>query len=307
MAILAGCSRTGYSPLRDREPVIHATWTSCAEEFEPNGDSWGRYPALLGDGFRPVSALVCAQEERDQPDGGRDRVEVESRIDDIGAIVRALRLPDQPRTAEACGDGSANPPWLVLLDQDGRWLRPGVPVDDCGLPRNEVLDAGKALRLTVVRTRVVEQIVSGAAAKAGCQQHFPDKFWPSPQEREHGGYLPSLPVGRPALRIETLTVACRYHRPNRWQGTATVVAEFERGGQVPPNRLAELHGRLASSTPAEPCTTHATRFVSLSEVVDRGEYVYIEVDGCMRMLTVVTGLHVLTQADSELRTLLAAF
>ncbi|WP_089019374.1 hypothetical protein [Micromonospora coriariae] len=310
VAILAGCGNlpasTGYSPPRDREPVIHAAWTSCAEEFEPNADDWGRYPALLGDGFHPVSAVVCAREERDQPDGGRDRVEVESRVDDIGAIVGALRLPDEPRSGEGCGDGSRNPPWLVLLDRDGRWLRPGVPVNDCGLPRVEVLDAGEALRLTVVRTRVVEQIISGAAAKAGCQQRWRDEFRPSPQEREDGQYLPSPPVGLPAPELATLTVVCRYRMSDTRQGDPTI-AEFERGSKVPSDRVAELNGRLVWSTPAKPCTAHATRFVSLSAVVNRGDYVYIEVDGCMRMLTVVGGIHVLTQADSDLPALLAAF
>ncbi|MEV4546271.1 hypothetical protein [Micromonospora echinaurantiaca] len=311
VAILAGCGNlpagTGYSPPRDREPVIHAAWTSCAEEFEPDADPWGRRPALLGDGFHPVSAVVCALEERDQPDGGRDRVEVESRVDDIGAIVGALRLPDEPGSGEVCVTGSANPPWLVLLDRDGRWLRPGVPVDICGLPRKEVLDAGEALRLTVVRTRALEQIISGAAAKAGCQQRWRDEFWPSPQEREDGQYLSSPPVGLPFTpELGRSTVVCRYRMSDPRQGDPAI-AEFERGGKVPPDRVAELNGRLAWSTPAKPCTTRATKIVSLSAVVNRGDYVYIELDGCMRMLADIYGVHVLTQADPDLPALLAAF
>jgi hypothetical protein len=306
VAILAGCGNLPAST-RDGEPVIHASWTSCAEEFKPNTADWGRYPALLGDGFHPVSAVVCAQEERDQPDGGRDRVEVESRVDDIDAIVRTLRLPDQPRSGGVCADGTASPPWLVLLDQDGRWLRPGVPVNRCGLPRVEVLDAGEALRLTVVHTRVVEQIISGAAAKAGCQQRWRDEFWPSPQERERGQYLPSPPVGQPAPELAAFTVVCRYRSSDTRQGDPTIT-EFERGGKVPSDRVAELSGRLVwSTTPARPCTTRATRIVALSEVVDRGDYVYVEVDGCMRMLADIGDVHVLTQADSDLPALLAAF
>ena len=136
-------------------PAVHQRWTSCAEqvpatadfiEFDAGQDALTM--PLLDDGFRPVAAVVCRTGER--PGAGVE----EARAGDPAVVLPALRLPDEPRTTGICTMEMPAVPWLALLDDSGRWIRPGIPADACGKPRMEFRDAYDKLATVPVRSRV---------------------------------------------------------------------------------------------------------------------------------------------------------
>jgi hypothetical protein len=133
-------------------PVVNPKWESCDAIAGQDADA----PALprLDDSFQPVSAVLCLTASRQRATGGADLVATERRADDVAALVAALRLPDEEPTSGACTMELVTVPWLALLDADGRWIRPGVPVDSCRKPRIEVRTALGRLRTTTVSSRV---------------------------------------------------------------------------------------------------------------------------------------------------------
>ncbi|GAA2707083.1 hypothetical protein [Actinoplanes palleronii] len=119
-------------------PKVHSQWMSCAVKTGDGQDAL-TLPRLTGS-FPAVSAVIC--DDRPQP-GATGSAEV--RATDITALLATLRLPDEGATAQACTQELPFVPWLVLLDAQGRWIRPGVPVDSCGKPRQEFRDAYRKL------------------------------------------------------------------------------------------------------------------------------------------------------------------
>lgn len=154
----------------------------CANEgrgtHRPAGDDGRPIDALalprLSTGFTVATAVHCQLEPTRRADGGEDLVLTEGRATEITALLTALRLPDDTSTVGIC---TAEMPWvpnLLLLDAQGRWIRPGLPVDGCRKPRPEVPEAVRGLRLTIVSEEVVREIVSAGAAASGCNQDWSD-------------------------------------------------------------------------------------------------------------------------------------
>jgi hypothetical protein len=168
IVLAGGCARgdvtTGAPapvPARSGAPApdVHDRWKSCDTAAPPSVDDWftAGQDALglprLDDGFQPVAAIVCRVEMREVPGTGMVTVAEEVRADDLTALLPTLRLPDEPATAEACTEELPLVPWLALVDRDGRWIRPGVPIDSCRKPRIEFRQAYGALVTTVVTSR----------------------------------------------------------------------------------------------------------------------------------------------------------
>jgi hypothetical protein len=78
--------------------------------------------------FAAVAAIVCGGDTQDRPDGSQYSTATEDRAGDVAKLVAALRLPDEPRTQRLRTHEYFTVPWFVLLDVQGRWVRPGVPV-----------------------------------------------------------------------------------------------------------------------------------------------------------------------------------
>ncbi|WP_328469187.1 hypothetical protein OHA21_01150 [Actinoplanes sp. NBC_00393] len=158
---LAGCANRSESPtsspptatvaLPSAPPVITQVWESCAaadSQSDLAGVQALRLPPVP-DGFRPVAAVICRAEQ-----SGSRMVTVEERAGDVTALLATLRLPPEAHIAEVCTDDMPYVPWLVLLDAEGRWLRPGVPPDSCGKPRIEFRNAFRKLQtIEVARGR----------------------------------------------------------------------------------------------------------------------------------------------------------
>src|SRR5215467_14638832 len=155
--MLAACESTsgGTAQGPTGAPSVQPRWTSCAADAPPPSPGGGldalNLPRLGGD-FTPRAVVICAEQVDQRADGGTDLVAAESRADDITGLVAALRLPDSRPTTGACTADLPTVPWFALLDAQGRWVRPGVPMDACDKVRIEVRDALAGLRLTRVST-----------------------------------------------------------------------------------------------------------------------------------------------------------
>ncbi|MFC0503038.1 hypothetical protein [Micromonospora costi] len=312
--VLAGCADAGPAGSGIREsgpPKIEDRWTSCADAGVNPGTEPGAMVLsgseaydlpLLDDTFTPVAAVLCGQQVTARPGGGQDLVATEQRADEVTDLVSALRLPDAPRAAGPCTADMVVPPWLALLDDRGRWLRPGIPVDGCGKPRGEVREALGGLRLTTVGTRTLREVESAEAAAAGCDQRRADMV---AVQAGIGSGPVTGPPANPAVGAGAALRLCVYAVPASQQGGAKPAGEFAYGRTLPPDRVAAVTRAIAAVGPAAPCTTPAGRFALLRPVDGPGTEVYVELDGCHRILVVTPGgSATLGQADRALAGLL---
>jgi hypothetical protein len=289
-------------------PAVSSQWRSCDEAAPPEkvvpdsgGDAFA-LPRLDGaGGFVPVAAVICAVVPEKRADGGTDLVAIEERATDIAALVEALRLPDERSTDGVCDLSLVSPPWLALVDAGGRWIRPGVPFDACGKPRIEVREATEALTLTRVSTRGLRQIESAAAAATGCGQGWADMVWVTTQDGSVApGPIDELRVWADELRV------CVFAVPAEQQRSGKPAGDFVRGGPLTPARRDAVERALLAAGPAVPCDTPAGRFALVSRPDHTHGEIYVELDGCRRILvSPVDTEPVLAQGDAALAALLA--
>jgi hypothetical protein len=309
-ALAAGCAgqSTPGGPEADRPagaPQVRPEWTSCAKEApgllgaSPEESDAPTRP-VLDDSFVPVAAIICGHAAERRPDGGEDLVATESRADDVAALVATLRLPSEPQTDGPCTADLVRPPWLALLDAEGRWVRPGVPVDACGKPRREVRDAVDALKLKRIATRPIQETESAAAAKSGCSQSWADMVW---VETTIGSATPDAAVDSvPAPSVPVRL--CAYRVPASEQRSGKPAGDFAYGGPLSSDRWAAIERAVRNAGPAKRCKTPASRFTVLIPVAG-GPETYVELTGCRRiMVTAVSGPPALRQADGTLIDLL---
>ncbi len=285
-------------------PVVRSGWTSCAVDA-PLGDD-GRPPHIrtlprLGTDFAVASAVHCQLEPKQRADGGEDLVLTEGRATDVTALLAALRLPEDRTTIEAC---TLEMPWepnLLLFDAQGRWIRPGLPMDTCGKPLPEIPAAVRGLRLTTVSETVVREILSAGAAASGCGQQWSDVVAAesrNPSSLPRPGKVP-IPSSAAQLRL------CVYRVSAEQQGTPQPAGTFEHGLIMPQQRTAAIERTLTVLPPAKTCSGAADRFAVLQNPAITGNEIYIELDHCRRVLTTpMDGPSILAQADNTLIALL---
>jgi hypothetical protein len=290
--VAGGCAGTAANEaavaVRDGgPPAVHPRWESCAAVPVEGTGLDGGTDALplprLDDSFAPVAAVLCRTGPQRRPGGGEDWVAVEERAGDVAALVAALRLPDEERTDGICTSDLVRPPWLVLLDARGRWIRPGVPVDGCGKPRREFRAAVEQLRTDRVSSRVLREIESDRAAAAGCSQVWADMVWVAGRYGKNG--VPgALAAGDAEVRV------CVYRVPASERGSSKPAGQFESGRTLTAGTWAAVRRELAATAAAGACTTPAGRFAVAHTPAG---LIYVEADGCQR---------VLIDNDSALRT-----
>ncbi|GIF22474.1 hypothetical protein BJ973_002799 [Actinoplanes tereljensis] len=289
VALLAGgCA--GQAADGGESPVVQPRWESCAAVTPEEGTEGLALPKL-DDSFVPVSAVICRTVPVRRPSGGEDMVAAEDKAGDIAGLLATLRLPDEKPTNGACTADLVLVPYLVLLDADGRWIRPGVPVDACRKPRIEFRDALGQLKTERVSGRVVLELESDEAAASGCGQAWADMVWVI---GENGGGNASL---APLAPENAEVRRCVYRVPAKEQGGAKPAGEFETGGKLPAGTWAAVRRELTNAAPAGRCTTPASRFAVLT--TPAGE-VYVEGDGCRRALLGETALRTATPALEKL-------
>lgn len=312
---LTGCARPADTPKGPGPAEIAEKWTSCAEIAPqagamlpvPPGSATsppaGVEPRVgrIDPAFTPVAAVLCGRDVVRGAAGGREQVAVERRADEIGPLVAALVLADEERGRGEirCAGDMVVPPWLALLDDQGRWLRPYLPMDVCGKPRKEVRAALDGLRLTTVDSRTVGIVESSAAEAAGCAQQWADMVWVEASIGGPGRVAPGAAPKTGPLRV------CVYQVPPSERGGGKPAGDFVYGRPLPPQRQADVLRALAGTRPVADCATPASRFAVLRPVDDNGPQWYVELDACRRFLVVApSGGSQLGQGDAALAALL---
>ena len=240
-------------------------------------------------------------------DGGTDLVATEEHASDVAALEAVLRLPvlTPPAGNSTCRLDLPSVGWLAVVDASGRWVRPGAPTDECGRIRDEVTEVVRALVLTRVSTRVLREVTSAAAARAGCSQEWADMVW---VETTQGGN-PSALTGDPFPGAAQVRL-CVYDVPVQERGSDKPGGMFSRGGLLEAGVRARVTQLLLDSAPAVDCARQATRFPLLLPADGPGD-VYVELDGCHRILIESAnagpqpGTRLLSQASGELVNLLS--
>ncbi|MEH0929378.1 hypothetical protein [Micromonospora sp. CPCC 205558] len=313
---LSGCGGTESGPGGADEPApaqIVDGWTSCAKDAPRAGDMMVPHPQTsspagkeptagrIDPTFTPVAAVICGRATRPGRQGGHEQVATERRTEEIGPLLTALRLPSEQAGGKkvACTLDMVVPPWLALLDDRGRWLRPQLPTDACGKPRPEVIAALAGPQWTTVDTRAVRQVESATAEAAGCAQQWTDMV---SVETRSGNPGPGGSVARPAAGPLRL---CVYEVPASLQDGEKPAGDFVYGGPLPTERQAGVLRALSNRRAVTACTTPATRFAVLRPLDGAGPDRYVELDGCRRFLvTPATGGAQLGQGDEALAALL---
>ncbi|RZT80668.1 hypothetical protein EV382_3926 [Micromonospora violae] len=306
---LGGCGGTEIGPGGADQPApaqIVDGWTSCAKDAPRAGDiipipspPTANEPTIgrIDPAFTPVAALTCGREVRPGRNGGHEQIATERRADEIAPLLAALRLPNEQADGDtACTLDMVIPPWLALLDDRGRWLRPYLPTDSCGKPRPEVTAALAGPQWTTVDTRTIRQVETATAEAAGCAQQWTDMVWVETRNGRPGP--PGAAVSGP-LRL------CVYEVPTSIQGGEKPPGDFVYGGPLPTERQAGVLRALSNRRAVVDCDTPASRFAVLRPLDGAGPDRYVELDGCRRFLVApATGEAQLGQGDEALAALL---
>ncbi len=254
--------------------------------------------------FVPVSLVLCDQQPRRRPDGGEDLVGTERSSTDVDALVSALRLPDEVPTDGMCTQEFVELPWFALRDAAGRWTRAAAPRDACRKPRTEVRQALAALQLDTVSTWAIRELDSAAAVKAACSQSWADMVW---VETSQGLRSRAAPMPPDLFNGATTLRLCAYDVPAAERGTDKPGGSFVYGGLLQGPEQAVVAAELGRAGPvAGDCAAPARRFALLRTADDAGPTIYVELDGCRRiLLTPRSGAATLAQAGSTLVAVLA--
>ncbi|WP_203994816.1 hypothetical protein [Virgisporangium aurantiacum] len=303
LLLLAGCAGTGTGsdagepvvPVPTGVAEVNDAWTSCAAVGAPIPDEGRVAPTRrprLGADFHATSVVVCDQISEKRADGGMDLVNIEGRAtakNGVAALVDAVRLPNAPPPKEenyGCALDGPAVTWFALVDDVGRWVRPGLPADACGGVRHEVANAVGKLTVRRVSTVPVRELVSAAAGATGCVQEWADMVWVTGQEQRQNP--------PPAVRENPLAAAprvrvCVYGVPTSEQGGAKPVGRFERGGVLPQERRTVLTAAVTATIAAPSCATPASRFAVAHPADGTAGAIYVELDGCRRVLVEPAG------------------
>jgi hypothetical protein len=260
----------------------------------------------LGTDFVSVAVVVCRGFPEQRPDGSTVAVEGEYRSEDVAALVAALRLPDQPRTADVCSLEMVTVSWFALLNAEGRWIHPGVPLDTCGKVRIEVREAIGNLKLTTVRSKDIATIVPKEATAAGCYPGYADMVWVEASDASVASSLRREPLRTDPLASAAQVRLCVYTVAKQEQGTVKPAGTFEYGGVLAADRRAAIGKALAAAGAPAECSTPASRFALLANADKTLPQVFVELDGCRRLLVEPreNGPRLLAQADAALVALL---
>lgn len=167
LVVLVGCSEPpnlfpDYVDVPGPTTPASATAPECPRDGvglgarvdgELSESSAGRIP----DGFVPVQVLHCTVAESPVAPGRVRAVERKSGITD--QLLVALDLPDQEfafGSNLACPARAYPPTLLLLLDPQGRAITVRQPLDPCGEPRDEVVEAIAALDVTEVSSYIFD-------------------------------------------------------------------------------------------------------------------------------------------------------
>lgn len=265
-------------------------WTSCrAEAGTALAADTHRLPVVLSAlsaTFTARSAVWCETASRTNTDGSQDELGLDRQTIDPAALallVAALRLPDQTAPASTmCAAVGYVQPLLFLLDSRGHWVRPALPTDGCGFPRDAMLTAVRQTPRRTVASWVITRIESAGAARTGCSQQWADMV--HVEASVTGGARPAPSAADPFAQIARLRV-CVYAVPRGEFGGDKPAGTFTGGVLVSGTSRDRLGSLLAGLVSAVPCSREATRFAIVTQIdLGRDPMAYVELDGCRRVM-----------------------
>lgn len=286
LALVGGCSAWA-APAAARPPApVQESWPGCGAvgAFRAADGDAGVGPAKRGgvpDGFVPTAVVLCQEGERRSANGDTVSVDLERTATGTGRLLTYLARADERPTDGACPAIAIGPPWLFLLDASGRYVAPQVPLDACGLPigwSGEHL-AWDSLSYT---DRVVHEgdvVESAEVRRAGCSMSWKDVVGDyATSSHRRAGTFAGDPFGGRTLKV------CVYEVPDAERGTDAAPGDFVAGRTLDERERTQVVAALrkARETPAG-CGSPNARFATLTSTAG-GPFVYVELDGCRRVV-----------------------
>jgi hypothetical protein len=217
--------------------------------------------------FQAAYVLRCADSVHELLGQGVWRHRVVERADGPAQeLVDQLRRPSDAPTAEACTADMVIPPHLVLVNAEGKAIRPAFPQDSCGKPRLEARQAVERMSFRVVEETPVEQVQSQQSIDVGCDETYKDVIALTGADVKSAPASPIWQAPFSAIGV------CVYDSAGKFVAGHTVRDEAAKA----------LGAMLDAVGPASACSTPHTSFAVLT--VPGGASASLELDGCRRLL-----------------------
>lgn len=275
--VTAGCARGeggGGETLPNAAPPA---WTeaTCPEKLP---DTVPGSPQLrtggIPDGFATQWVLRCRDDFRDVPGDGRWHFRIVERADTPAPdLVAQLRRPSDPPGTGPCTAILIIPPYIALVDANGKAVLPTFPVTSCNQPRPEATKAVDTLRFQVVSETKVRQLASQQSVDTGCGSSWKDAIEIEKDTAKPGPAKALWPTPPSSLRI------CVYQPKS-----ADIVGDFVAGSTATGDAAAGLAKAFEQAGPAAPCAQRATQFAILTPDGKTALQAAVELDGCRRLL-----------------------
>ena len=282
---VSGCGRGAYElpHVVESLPVSEAALPASVGAPVDCPEAGGVAPLPTAD--QVTGVVRCVRTTEQVPGDGEWAVSLLQRVptDSAGGLLQTLALPSESQFGVACGASLVYPTTIELDTWSGR-VTIAPPKDPCLQTRPEVVAAWQALPWVTVATAVIKRVRSEAALAAGCQG--------SKDMIAIVGHAAKPGMAGPLVDANAAVSICLL-RSTGFDGEPT-------GGRTltddEDQRLATL---LAAAGPAAPCGATHTSFA----VIGKSTPVYVELDGCMRILAPDNTIR---QGGAELTALLQA-
>jgi hypothetical protein len=267
MLVAAGCGTNSELPVGEPPAPGPPVWVEPVCPKAPDGLVMGNEPVKRGavpDDFVTVSVTRCRPGFQKVAGQGEWTTAITEKADTPAEdLVAQLRQPSAPSTDGACTMEYISPPYIMLINAEGKAVLPRIPQDSCGKPKIEVRNAVDALPYKVVSETPVHQSQSQLSLETGCSDSWKDLLAIDGLSYKPGPATKVLP-GTGQVRV------CVFQ------------AEGEAGKLVSAHNIpADQLTSLDSAGPAVPCEVKHTRFATLTG--EKGD-AWIELDGCHRMI-----------------------
>jgi hypothetical protein len=250
---------------------------------------------------RPTAVIRCTAVRELIAGEGEWQFAVTSRATDLDLLVRLLRQGSEPQGGGMC-PAILVLPTEVTLQIEGERLTVPTATNSCGQTTEPVQQAFSALHWTEVSRTRIAQLRPQAAVDGGCEYGKDVLAIVDGQPGQQAGATATGPgaalTGTGALQV------CRYRSvyPDGWTAGSNqgVDGEPRSGGTIDAARAEQVRQALARTGPAAACDRSHSTFAVLR---DGPEIVYVELDGCLRVLI---DEHDWRQADQALVLLISA-
>ncbi len=266
-----------------RTPAPGSSWwcsTSATEEYPLTAAR-----QALPQDFRPVALHACSVDVETVPGKGQWLVATQrNATSGLEALVTALRAADEHSGDGACAANFDPDPMVWLIDAHGRGVLPRWPRNGCGHLQPAATAALAAVSFTTTETHRLRQITPQAVIDSGCATGWKDML---PLAAASGGSGDAGSLA--ALGKEDSPPLCVYRVTERGD---TPSGTLVRGRRLTATQTASLISLLEAAGPQRPCQAQANLFA----VIGTSGSVYVELDGCQRVLTGDNGLRQATPA-----------